>query len=332
MLMVVGRSLRNCGVGGKTLLFVILTAMTLLAVECAASGHGASAQPFEALVRVGTFNIRNQTCDKNTPSAWDERKDDLVALLSGMNLDAFGIQEAHPEAVAYVAEHMPNYSFVGEHRNADRKSGEATPVFWRKSRFEKERSGTFWLSETPEVPGLKGWGAACPRVCTWVRLKDRRNGKVLCFVNTHLDHKSALAGENGMHLILERMKDFAVGASVVLTGDHNCFETSKAATLATNVLKNALYLSERPPEGPWASYGGGGFARRCFVSCVEAMKVPACERNSKEGYRRFGGRIDYIYVSPDIQVLNYKTDASVRPGLDLYPSDHFPIVATLKIE
>jgi len=36
------------------------------------------------------------------------------------------------------------------------------------------RDGTFWLSETPEKVGSKGWDAALPRIMTWVKLKDLR--------------------------------------------------------------------------------------------------------------------------------------------------------------
>ena len=50
--------------------------------------------------------------------------------------------------------------FIGGCVNADRKSGEASPVMYRKDRFDAEKAGTFWLSETPDAPGVKGWGAA----------------------------------------------------------------------------------------------------------------------------------------------------------------------------
>jgi len=40
-------------------------------------------------------------------------------------------------------------------------------------------------------------------------------------------------------------------------------------------------------------------------------------------------RIDYIYVSPGTRVLAFRTIAEPRPGTHLYPSDHFPVVATL---
>lgn len=300
-----------------------------LSVLCCAA---ASAADVDAkAVRVGSYNIRYVAGDKGTDNDWTKRRDDLVALVRGFNLDAFGLQEVDPEQMQYLREKMPGYGFVGEHRNADRKSGEASPVAYRKDRFDLEKQNTFWLSETPGVPGSKSWGAMCRRVCTYAVLKDKVSGKRLCFVNTHLDHMSELANTNGMRLILERMKDFAAGMPVVLTGDHNCFETSNAAKMATKVLKNALYVSERPPEGPWLSLCLFP-QRKNLIPCVEAMKISAQKRNSKEERKKFGARIDYIYVSPGVRVLDYRTDATLRPGLDLYPSDHFPVVATLKID
>ena len=123
-----------------------------------------SGNPLAEAVKVGSYNIRQSHADKGSPNAWDERKADLVALVKRLDLDVCGLQEVNPSQFKYLREALDDYEFVGEHRNADRKSGDASHVFYRKSRFEAEKSGTFWLSETPDVPGSKGWGAGCPRV------------------------------------------------------------------------------------------------------------------------------------------------------------------------
>ena len=101
-----------------------------------------------ASVKVGTYNIRLSPGDKGTPNAWPERKADLVAFVKRLDLDVFGMQEVCPDQAEYLREHLPEFAFVGDHREKDRKSGEASPVFYRKSRFEAEKSGPFWLSET----------------------------------------------------------------------------------------------------------------------------------------------------------------------------------------
>ena len=126
-------------------------------------------------LKVGSYNIRlsggpKHVADKGTPNTWESRKADLVQLLRRLDLDVFGLQEVCPDQAAYLRANLPGYAYVGEHREADRVSGEASPVCYRTDRFVALTNGTFWLSETPDTPGLKGWGAACPRVGSWALL------------------------------------------------------------------------------------------------------------------------------------------------------------------
>lgn len=302
---------------------------TGLLVGCL-SGCRSSDHPAPQEVRVGTYNIRLGTGDRGTPNAWEARRQDLVAFIRKLDLDAFGLQEVRPEQAAYLREQLPEYAFVGEHRGADRKSDEASPVFYRKDRFEALKSGTFWLSETPDVPGRKGWGAACPRVCSWMWLKDRRSGRTFCFANTHTDHVSALARKEGMLLIIQRMKAFGGGAPIVFTGDHNCRENEEPAQAVSKILSNALFVTETPPLGPWRTFTGWNY-RANEVSSAEALKLPVAMRNARTGSPDCGPRIDYIYVTPGVRVKDYATHADTRPGTTLYPSDHFPVTATIEL-
>ena len=295
-------------------------------------------------LKVGTYNIRLQPGDKGTPNAWESRKVDFINLLRRLDLDAFGLQEVCPGQAEYITNNLPQYVLVGEHRNADRVSGEASPVLYRKDRFDALKCGTFWLSETPEVPGRKGWGAACPRVCSWMWLKDRKTGKTFCFANTHTDHISALARKEGMLLIIRRMHEFAPpGTPVIFTGDHNCRETEEPAQAVSKLLKNALYLSETPPTGPWRTFTGWHWREKEY-STTDALKLAPHVRNARKGspdadkrtnggyvWEVCGARIDYIYVSDGIRVKSYATRDDPRPGTKLYPSDHFPITAVIEL-
>ncbi len=298
----------------------------------------------DTALKVGTYNIRLQPGDKGTPNAWESRKVDFINLLRRMDLDAFGLQEVCPGQAEYITNNLPQYVLVGEHRNADRVSGEASPVLYRKDRFDALKCGTFWLSETPDVPGLKGWGAACPRVCSWMWLKDRKTGKTFCFANTHTDHISALARKEGMLLIIRRMHEFAPpGTPVIFTGDHNCRETEEPAQAVSKLLKNALYLSETPPTGPWRTFTGWKWREKEY-STTEALKLEPQVRNARKGspdadkrtnggyvWEDCGARIDYIYVSDGIRVKSYATRDDPRPGTKLYPSDHFPVTAVIEL-
>ena len=266
-------------------------------------------------VRVGTYNIRLSPGDRGTPNAWEERKADLVNLVKKMDLDAFGMQEVCPDQAQYLRENLPEFAFVGDHREQDRKSGEASPVFYRKSRFEAEKSGTFWLSETPDVPASKSWNTCCTRVCSYLILRDRVTGRRFCFANTHTDHVSAEAREKGMLLIVERMKEFGKGAPIVFTGDHNCRYDDAPARAVRKVLRDGRDISETRPFGPRNTFQGFG-----------KYKDGPVDKDGKT-YKDYC--IDYIYVSDGTRVLDFTTHDDKRPGTDLYPSDHFPVTATI---
>jgi len=339
----------NCGMKN-----IVCSVAAIAALVLALSGHASGEAPAskggaaapdgssKATLRVGTYNIRlSGQADAGTPNAWELRKDDLVALVKKQNLDVIGMQEVCPDQAQYLRAKMPEFGFVGEHRNADRISGEASPVVYRRDRFDVEKSGTFWLSETPDVPGVKGWGAACPRVCSYAVLRDRRTGRRFCFANTHTDHVSAEAREKGMLLVIERMKDFGKGCPIVFTGDHNCRETAAPAKAVSKILANAILVTETPPKGPWRTFTGWRWYEKDHAA-VEALEFPPEVRNSvaankagKDSAERppvdFGARIDYIYVSKGVRVLDYATVGDARPGQKLYPSDHFPVVATVVI-
>ena len=317
----------------------IVLALLMFVVGCATAPRDA--------IKVASYNIRlsgsNGRADYGTPNAWKERKEDLLDLVKKLDLDVFGLQEVCPDQAQFLRENLVGYEFVGEHRNADRTSGEASPVCYRTSRFEALDKGTFWLSETPDTPGLKGWGAACPRVCSYLILRDRTTGKKFCFANVHTDHVSALARKNGMLLVIDRMKKFGAGLPIVFTGDHNCREMESPAMAVKEHLKDALYISGSEQKGSWRTFSGWKWMDQ-ETTIKEALQVTPELRNAKKGspdamkdadgqhpYEKYGARIDYIYVSDGIRVIDYRTVNDSRPGKKLYPSDHFPVVATIEL-
>ncbi len=299
--------------------------------------------PAEPLA-VGTYNIRVSTADVNSTNAWKYRKEDLAAFVRKLDLDVVGFQETKSNQMEFLQKQLPLYTLAGHFKKGSKPQMEGNPIFFRTSRFDLLREGVFWLSETPDVPGSKSWKTAHPRSCTWAILKDKTSGATLCFANVHTDHISGLAREKGMELLLGRLEEIAPeGASVVLVGDHNCQETAKPAKLAAAKFRDALYASKTPPKGPWRSFTGWHWAER-ETPAVEALKVDAAVRNARRGtpegdrledgipvFRKYGSRIDYIYVSEGVMVHAYETHADTRPGAKLYPSDHFPVTADIEL-
>ena len=286
------------------------------------------AQAKEPAVRVMSYNIRNSAGDRKSPdNNWDGRKEDLANVIENENPDVIGFQEVLPDQRRWLEKRFADYTFVGDGRNSNRKSGESSPVAFRKSRFDIVKMGTFWLSETPDKPGSKGWDAAMPRVCSYAVLNDVKTGKRFSFANCHTDHRGEEARIKGMLLIIERMKEFGNGAPVVLVGDHNCFEHDKPSMEVKKILKDALYLSETPPQGSWRTFTFWGWFDD-EMTIGEALKMKFGKRDVPGDFSKLK-RIDFIYVSEGTRVLDYRTLSLPRPGKKLYPSDHFPVSSTL---
>jgi endonuclease/exonuclease/phosphatase family metal-dependent hydrolase len=246
---------------------------------------------------VVSFNIRYAT-EQDGPNAWSQRKAWVPSLLQFHGAEVFGLQESLYEQVKDVESRMPDYDWVGVGRDDGRQGGEYSPIFFDRRRFECIEQGTFWLSEHPHEPG-KGWDAAFPRVCTWVHLRERDEGRTFYILNTHFDHLGNEARARSAELLIARVQSFIEQTSspVVLLGDFNLTPESSPIRQITETLRDSRDVSELAPYGPEGTFTG-------FV--WDYPEAP---------------RIDYIFVSEGISVMQY---AVLSDSVDhRFPSDHF---------
>ena len=94
--------------------------------------------------------------------------------------DYFGVQEAVPQQMVDIKTGLKDYDYVGVGRDDGKNQGEYSAIFYDTNKLEVLKSGTFWLSETPEKPS-KGWDAAYNRICTYAlfKQKNRENSFLL---------------------------------------------------------------------------------------------------------------------------------------------------------
>lgn len=109
------------------------------------------------------------------------------------------------------------YSSVGESKTS---TGEMNAIFYRNDKFTLTDSGTFWLSDTPDVVGSKVEGSSEPRTCTWARLKSKKTGKEFVHMNTHLDIGGGAVRVAQAQVLMEFMRGLG-DVPVILTGDFN---------------------------------------------------------------------------------------------------------------
>ncbi len=208
--------------------------------------------------RIMSFNIRLLTT-ADGDNIWTNRSDAVCKFIGKTAPDVFGVQEATKVQMDDLSKNLPDYAYVGVGRDDGKEAGEYSPVFYRKDKFKLIKSGTFWLSETPDKPSL-GWDAACRRVCSWTLLQNVKTGNSFVYANTHLDHVGEKARVNGAMLIKERLSRIANNLPMLITGDFNVTSSSPAYSTMLNrifALQDA-YKNAKKRKGLKSSFNNWG--------------------------------------------------------------------------
>lgn len=250
---------------------------------------------------VMSFNIR-LTAESDGVDYWETRKPLAVRMLREQQPDVIGLQELVKAQADYLARELPQYAWFGRGREAD-GGGEHMGVFYRKDRLTVVESGDFWLSDTPDVAGSITWGHPHPRMVTWALFEQRSDGRRFYLFNTHLPYRDEdeAARLKGAQAIARHLATLPDDVPVVLTGDFNTTPDSDAHAVLAGTLQDAWTTAPRV-EGIDATFHG-------FTGKADR-------------------RIDWIFVRG--AQLESITSVTTRWN-NRYPSDHFPLVATLRL-
>lgn len=255
-------------------------------------------------LRVATYNIRMDALEDGN-WGWGARKSHVLALITYHDWDLFGVQEALPHQLMDLKT-LTDYAFIGTAREDGLNSGEYNGVFYKKERFECLEEKIFWLSETPDVPSIHPT-AGCHRLCVLGLFQDKKSGQRFVFGDTHLDHVSEEARELGAELIIEHGLFKFKQYPILLVGDFNAEPTERAYQLLTTELNDSRYV-----DGAF-TYGPNGTFNEFRYDCPWNELV----------------EIDFIFVS---KMITVKKVGTLTDSVDnKFPSDHFPVEATVVI-
>ena len=183
-------------------------------------------------LRVMSFNIRVLNTSDAAENQWTNRADNVCALITELQPDVLGLQEAVPQQYEDVKAGLDGYSSIFAGRD-DGTKGEGTPLFYRADKFRLVNSGHFWLSPTPNQPSI-GWNASCNRIAVWAVLEDVATGKSFVYLNTHFDHVSEEARVESAKLIKETVRGIAPNLPFVFNADFNLNEKSEGYDMLVN--------------------------------------------------------------------------------------------------
>ena len=280
----------------KTKYLLVAFALLIPALLCA-----------QLKVKIMSFNIRLDVTSDGE-NQWGKRKEKVASLMNYYEADFIGGQEVQHHQLQYLQGQLKTYNHIGVGRDDGKEEGEYSCIFYKKDRFTAVKQSTFWLSETPDSVSM-GWDAACRRVCTYGLFRSNETKQLIWVFNTHLDHMGVTARIESAKLIEARIRQLNAEYNypVVLMGDFN----SKPGDAPVQYLKEhflvAREISEMPAYGPADTWNGFQFD-----------KTP-------------DGCIDHIFTGHQ-KNIKVKKFATITDSYDKkYPSDHFPVMATLII-
>ena len=295
---------------------------------------------------VGSYNIRYKNAnDSINGEVWTKRCQVICDQINFMAPDIFGTQEVLWTQLEDMLQALDGYGYIGVGRDDGVRGGEHEAIFYKTDRLQLLDHGDFWLSETPDKPGL-GWDAVCIRICTWGKFavkteKEQRSGlfnrkksdpqKEFYYFNLHMDHVGVVARREAAKLVVQRIREIAKGAPVFVTGDFNVDQNDEIYTIFTEsgLLKDS-YDDARIRFAENGTFNA--FKTNYFTT----------------------SRIDHVFVSPSTAVEAYgvftnsywtpdddpddnlkANDAPQQISFDTYirhnPSDHYPVFVKVKL-
>ncbi len=283
---------------------------------------------------VGSYNIRYKNGgDSISGNVWAKRCQVICDQVNFMSPDIFGAQEVLCGQLNDMLSRLDGYDYIGVGRDDGKTAGEYAAIFYKTDRLRLLDHGDFWLSETPDRPGL-GWDAACVRICSWgcFAAQTASNDEAFYFFNLHMDHVGVTARREGAKLIVRKIREIAQGAPVIVTGDFNVDQNDEIYSIFTTsgLLKDS-YLATRlrfAENGTFNSFDSNLFTE---------------------------SRIDHVFVSPSTVVDSYGVltnsywlpnnesakqvkghDAPQEIDFSKYsrrlPSDHYPVFVRLTLQ
>ncbi|RZM29962.1 MAG: endonuclease/exonuclease/phosphatase family protein [Pedobacter sp.] len=277
---------------GKLLITLLITILSISA--------------FAQQYTVGTFNLRNDN-PGDVGNLWAQRGPIAANLIRFHEYDVLGTQEGKKNQIDDLAKFLPEYSYYGLGRDDGKDAGEHSTIFYKKEKFKLLDKGSFWLSETPDIPG-KGWDATCcNRICSWVYLQEIKTGKRFYYFNAHFDHQGQVARIESSKLVVKKIKEIANGAAAIFTGDLNGGQDSDwYLTLANSGFLTDSYKQVKHPYVNNSSFNDWG--------------------KQVDGYEI----IDHVFLTKAFTAKRWGVLTDTYHGK--YPSDHFPILVDVEMK
>ena len=303
-------------------------------------------------IDVWSFNLRTEKVkEEDSLNAWPQRCGGVAALIAKYHPAIVCVQEATVAMLRDICLHLDGkYEWKATSRFPNEQD-ESAGFLVDTSRVRLLDYSVFWLSPQGCPDGTASWDARFPRTCEALLLSIVGiEGSQMRILNTHFDHQGSVARLQSAQMIAEsitRFSDRMPACAQILCGDFNSPKSSEPYSILTENRQPAA-TTARPLKDAFRCDGevdSGGVQSTIHkwqgVRFAEERGDGTVELSDGTRYDRYDSRhIDWILFQDGLpgkadftrlQALRCKviTD-SMASGR--YPSDHFPVSATFRVE
>ncbi|KAH7546173.1 hypothetical protein FEM48_Zijuj01G0172400 [Ziziphus jujuba var. spinosa] len=190
-----------------------------------------------------TFNLHEDQ-PEDSPNSWEKRRDLCISVITSYSPMILCTQQGVKSQLDFLQQGLPGsdglyvlcplgYDQFGISRKGPGDtSDEHCTIFYDKDKVELIEGGTFWLSESPSVPGSMSWGSAVPCIATWaisLPVYFYRSH----IVNTNMDEFSPRSRRRSALLTWQHIASLPPSLPVVYCGG---FNTQKESTTGRFLL------------------------------------------------------------------------------------------------
>ena len=331
----------------------------LIYVSCAPENKPSS----ENTIKIGTYNLWcsdsrlkyiNNDSGIDRQRFWNTSAEAVAEIVSDMDCDVYAFQEICDSIYGKKGQATSLKNLMGDDfewkiwSNVDGspvslssgKLSYSPGICYRKGVVAFLDGGVFWLGGNPAKPEFVRSDSFDPqygdskRACQWARMRHKASGKVFYFLSAHLDTRSfsgvsyPMVNEENCRNLMAHADRYIVpeGVPSIIAGDMNTgIELSSG-----KVHKGYSILTD--------NQGGRHEWKDAYVLAGQAgvlgqtAALSPVTTNSSKGDRMGNARIDHVFVE-GLQVTGYEIcqkKYKTENGSEHYPSDHFPVIVTLK--
>lgn len=289
-----------------------------------------------ASLTVMTLNLLDDQ-PEDSPNSWTNRRDLCVSVITSYSPIILCTQQGLISQLEYLRQSLPGYDHFGiSRKGSEDTSDEHCTILYDKEKVELLEGGTFWLSESPSVPGSMSWGCEVPSVATWATFQLKGvelPGFSFQIVNTNMDKLSPRARRRSALLTWQHIASLPPTLPVVYCGGFNTHKESTTGRFLLGRSSEHGVMGDMRDAWPSArvrknlrlihTYHGFKGNKQGALELVKLIFRAFClcwDRQTQDlhvDWILFRGRV-LIPVSSEV----------VSDNIDgYYPSSHYPVFA-----